>query len=108
MLSSEYREGVREHGRVEAGRARFRYRGASESRHQAKPGEPKAAAFLDDEEVEQVLVQRHTDLAEVVLTGIPPRCFTSRLNGRQQQRDQDADDRDYDQQLHKREAGRSR
>ena len=32
-----------------------------------------------------------------------PRCFPRSLNGRQQQRHEDADDRDHDEQLHQRE-----
>jgi hypothetical protein len=40
------------------------------------------------------------ELAEVVATFNPPGSLAGGLNGRQEQRDQHADDRDHDQQLH--------
>jgi hypothetical protein len=37
---------------------------------------------------------------DIVLAARPPRCFACRLNGRQQQRDQNSNDRNNDQELH--------
>jgi hypothetical protein len=43
-------------------------------------------------------------LLQVILALDPPRRLARRLHGRQQQRDQDADDGDYDQKFDKGEA----
>ena len=49
-----------------------------------------------------VLVGGHAELPQVVGTMSAARGLAGCLNGRQQQRDQDADDRNHDQQLDKR------
>ena len=54
-----------------------------------------------------VLVQRQTDLLQVVAALHPPRRFAHRLHRRQQQCDQDADDRDDNEQFDQRERGMS-
>jgi len=46
-----------------------------------------------------VIVQRNPQLAEVVQALRSPRRLAGGLNGRQQERYQDADDRNHDQQL---------
>ncbi len=46
-----------------------------------------------------IILQGETDLLEVVGATDPPRGLSGRLNGRQQQRDQDGDDRDHHQEL---------
>ena len=45
-----------------------------------------------------------TNLLEIVVAFRPPRRFARRLYGGQQERDQDSDDRDYDQQFDQRKA----
>ena len=51
-----------------------------------------------------VVVQRQSDLLQVVGTLGPSRCLPGPLDGRQQKRDQQGDDRDDDQQLDQGEA----
>jgi hypothetical protein len=46
-----------------------------------------------------VVVQRQADLLEVVGALDPPRGLARRLDGRQEQADQDGDDRDHDQEF---------
>ena len=50
-------------------------------------------------------MQGEPDLLQVVHALDPPRRLAGRLNGRQQQGDQDGDDRDHHQELDQREAG---
>ena len=50
-----------------------------------------------------VTVGRERDLTQLILAGCAPRGFPGGLHRGQQQRDQDADDRNRDQQLHERE-----
>ena len=52
-----------------------------------------------------VVVQAYADLLEIVGAGHPPRGFARRLDGRQQERDEDADDGDHDQQFDQGEPG---
>src|SRR5262249_32891042 len=54
-----------------------------------------------------VVVKRDADLAEVVDALSAARGFARGLNCRQEQRDQNADDRDHDEQLNECEAGAS-
>ena len=49
-------------------------------------------------------LKREAYLLNIVLASSPPRRFPRGLNGRQQQRDQDADDRDHHQKFNKRKA----
>ena len=51
--------------------------------------------------VSTVVQPAQGELLQVVLALIPSSRFSSRLDGRKQQRDKDADDRDDDQQLDK-------
>ena len=51
----------------------------------------------------EVIVQRETDLFEVIFALGSPSGLTGLLHGRQQQGHQDGDDRDDDQQLDERE-----
>ena len=44
-----------------------------------------------------VLLHGEADLVEIVATGVPPGGFPGRLDGRQEQADQDTDDRDHHQ-----------
>jgi len=50
-----------------------------------------------------VVEQPHADLPHIILARHPPRRFARRLNGRKQQRDQNADNGDHHQQFHQRE-----
>jgi hypothetical protein len=50
-----------------------------------------------------IRVQRQAELLDIVRALDPPRCFPCRLHGRQQQRNQDANDRNHHQQLDERE-----
>jgi hypothetical protein len=50
-----------------------------------------------------VVVAGESLLLQVIATAHPPRGLTGRLHSRQQQRHQDADDRDHHQQLNKSE-----
>jgi hypothetical protein len=52
-----------------------------------------------------MVLESQTDLLEMVLALRPPGGLTGRLNGRQQQRDENADDGNYDQEFHERETG---
>ena len=69
---------------------------------------PEIPHRIDGEAPELVLVivQGQADLLEVVDALDPPRRLAGRLDGRQQQGDQDRDDRDHHQQFDQRE-GRS-
>ena len=49
-----------------------------------------------------IVMQRQAQLLEIVAALHPPRGLPSRLYSREQQRYQDADDRDPDQQFHQR------
>ena len=49
-------------------------------------------------------LETQPDLLEVVGALSPPRTFAGRLDGRQQQADEDADDGNHDQQFDQREA----
>src|SRR4051812_43032655 len=49
-------------------------------------------------------MNRQPDVLQIVLALRPPRRFARRLNGRQQQRDQNANNRNHDEKLNKREA----
>ena len=51
-----------------------------------------------------IMVGGHAELPEVVGALSAARSLAGRLNGRQQQRDQDADDRDHHQQFDERKA----
>ena len=51
-----------------------------------------------------VIVQCQPLLMQIVLTGHPPGRFAGHLHGRQQQRNEHADNRDHDEQLDQREA----
>jgi hypothetical protein len=51
-----------------------------------------------------VIVERQTDLLEVVAALHSPGRLARRLHGRQQHRDQDADDRDDHEELNQRKA----
>ena len=51
-----------------------------------------------------MVLHRDADLLEIVLALRAARRFAGRLNRRQQQGDQDADDRDHDQQFDERKA----
>ena len=53
-----------------------------------------------------VIVHRQSNLLQIVQALGPPRRFPRRLNGGQQQGDQDADDGDHHQQLDQREGTR--
>lgn len=48
-----------------------------------------------------VILQSNTVLLEIVAALTSPRRFSRRLDGGQQQRDENANDRDYDEQFHK-------
>ena len=50
----------------------------------------------------EVIVCRNSELTKIVLALSPSRTFASRLNGWQQHRHQDTDDRDDHQQFYKR------
>jgi hypothetical protein len=52
-----------------------------------------------------IVEQRQGDLLEIVGTGCAAGGFASGLDCREQQRDQQANDRDHDEQLDEREAG---
>ena len=51
-----------------------------------------------------IMMGGQAELPKIVRALRPPGRFAGRLNGRQQQRDQDADDRDHHQQLDERKA----
>jgi hypothetical protein len=48
-------------------------------------------------------LQRDADLPQIVRTGASAGTFASRLDGRQQQGDQNSNDSDHDQQFYQRE-----
>jgi hypothetical protein len=52
-----------------------------------------------------VVLQSDAHLTQIALAIHPACCFSRGLHGWQQERDQDANDGDYDEQLHQRKAG---
>ena len=52
-----------------------------------------------------IIVQPNPHLSKVIGALGPPRSFSSRLHGRQEQRDEDGNDRDHHQKLNERKGG---